>query len=165
METPKPEGLNITYYLSLVSRKRWLLIVPFCLALIVGSVLAVKLPKTYEATTLILVQPQRVPEKLVQPVVDANIENRISNLSQQILSRSNLEKVIERFKLFSSDQEKNMLSEDKIESLRKRITVEVSRTAHPQGRRIVFDRVPGRRPQADHAGHQRPWRPFSSTKT
>jgi polysaccharide chain length determinant protein (PEP-CTERM system associated) len=129
MEAPKSEGLNIKYYLSLVSRKRWFVIIPFCLALIVGSVLAVKLPKLYEATTLILVQPQRVPEQLVRPVVDTNIENRISNLSQQILSRSNLEKVIERFKLFSSETEKNMLTEDKIESLRKRIKVEVSRTA------------------------------------
>jgi uncharacterized protein involved in exopolysaccharide biosynthesis len=128
MDTPKSEGLNFKYYLALVSRKRWFVIIPFCLALIVGSVLAVKLPKLYEASTLILVQPQRVPEKLVQPVVDANIENRISNLSQQILSRSNLEKVIERFKLFSSDNEKNMLAEDKVENLRKRIKVEVSRT-------------------------------------
>jgi len=32
---------------------------------IVGMVLAVKLPKIYEASTLILVQPQRVPEKIV----------------------------------------------------------------------------------------------------
>ena len=60
----------------------------------VGMVLAVTLPKIYEANTLILVQPQRVPEKMVASVVDSDIENRISTLSQQIMSRSNLERVI-----------------------------------------------------------------------
>ena len=156
MDTPKSEGFSFSYYLALISRRRWFLIAPFCLAVVVGCVLAVKLPKMYEATTLILVQPQRVPEKFVQSVVDTNIENRISSLSQQILSRSNLEKVIDKFKLFSSDKEKDMLTEDKIDSLRKRIKVEVSRTARPQGCRILFDRVPGYRPQDDHAGHQWP---------
>ena len=84
MRTAQSEGLNIGYYLTLVSRRRWFIIVPFCLAMIVGMVLAVKLPKIYEASTLILVQPQRVPEKMVAPVVDSDIENRISTLSQQI---------------------------------------------------------------------------------
>ncbi len=128
MNTPnRPEGLNIGYYVNLVARRRWLVIAPFCLALVVGMVLAVKLPRIYEASTLILVQPQRVPEKIVTPVVDSDIENRINTLSQQILSRSNLERVITQFKLFSDPGAAKMLIEDKLESLRKRIKVEVGR--------------------------------------
>jgi polysaccharide chain length determinant protein (PEP-CTERM system associated) len=125
MREAQTEGLNIGYYLTLVSRRRWFIIVPFCLAMIVGMVLAVKLPKIYEASTLILVQPQRVPEKIVSPVVDGYIESRISTLSQQIMSRSNLERVIEKFKLFSDPNSADMLAEDKVESLRKRIKVQI----------------------------------------
>lgn len=121
------QGRTLRYYWSLLARRRWLMLVPFCAAMAAGLLLALKLPKTYEATTLILVQPQRVPEKMVQPVVTAGIEYRISTISQQILSRSNLERVIENFNLFSGERE--MLPEDKIEDLRKRITVEVSRPA------------------------------------
>jgi polysaccharide chain length determinant protein (PEP-CTERM system associated) len=125
MNTAQSEGLNIGYYLSLVSRRRWFIIVPFCLAMIVGMVLAVKLPKIYEASTLILVQPQRVPEKIVTPVIEGYIETRISTLSQQIMSRSNLERVIEKYKLFSGPDSADMLAEDKVESLRKRIKVQI----------------------------------------
>ena len=125
MREAQTEGLNIGYYLTLVSRRRWFIIVPFCLAMIVGMVLAVKLPKIYEASTLILVQPQRVPEKIVTPVVDGYIESRISTLSQQIMSRSNLERVIGKFKLFSDPNSADMLAEDKVESLRKRIKVQI----------------------------------------
>jgi polysaccharide chain length determinant protein (PEP-CTERM system associated) len=125
MREAQTEGLNIGYYLTLVSRRRWFIIVPFCLAMIVGMVLAVKLPKIYEASTLILVQPQRVPEKIVTPVIEGYIETRISTLSQQIMSRSNLERVIEKFKLFSGPGSEDMLAEDKVESLRKRIKVQI----------------------------------------
>ena len=136
MNTAQSEGLNIGYYLSLVSRRRWFIIVPFCLAMIVGMVLAVKLPKIYEASTLILVQPQRVPEKIVTPVVDGYVESRISTLSQQIMSRSNLERVIAKFKLFSDPGSAEMLAEDKVESLRKRIKVQIG---DPKARRTMAD--------------------------
>jgi polysaccharide chain length determinant protein (PEP-CTERM system associated) len=129
MSAAQSEGLNIGYYLSLISRRRWFIIVPFCLAMIFGMVQAVTMPRIYEANTLILVQPQRVPEKMVASVVDSDIENRISTLSQQIMSRSNLERVIDQFKLFAGPNSGSMLMEDKIESLRKRIKVEVGRAS------------------------------------
>jgi polysaccharide chain length determinant protein (PEP-CTERM system associated) len=129
MKTPnRSEGLNIGYYLNLASRHRWLLLAPLCLSLIVGMVLAVRLPRIYEASTLILVQPQRVPERIVTPVVESDTENRISTLSQQILSRSNLERIIDKFKLFASGPAQNMLAEQKVNSLRDRIKVEVNRS-------------------------------------
>jgi polysaccharide chain length determinant protein (PEP-CTERM system associated) len=128
MNATRTQSANLAYYMMLVSRHRWILIASFGLAVSVGIVMAVALPKMYEATTLILVQPQRVPEKIVTPVVDADIEFRIGTISQQILSRSNLEKIIERFNLFSKGDEREQLMEAKVESLRKRIKVEVSQT-------------------------------------
>lgn len=128
MNTPnRSEGLNIGYYFKLIVRHRWLILAPFCLAVLAGMALAVKLPRIYEASTLILVQPQRVPEKIVTPVVDTDIENRINTLSQQILSCSNLERVIAQFNLFSDPKSAGLLIEDKLADLRKRITVQVGK--------------------------------------
>ena len=138
MSAVRSEGLNIGYYLALVSRRRWFIIVPFCLAMVVGITLAFKLPRLYEATTLILVQPQRVPEKTVAPVIDSDVESRIGTLTQQIVSRSNLERVIIQFNLFSDPNSSNMLMEDKIESLRRRIKVEVSRASRERERASSF---------------------------
>ncbi len=126
--TKRRERPSVGYYLSAISRRRWFLITPFCMAMLIGMVLAVKLPKLYEASTLIFVQPQRVPEKIVTPVVDKDVENRISTLSQQIMSRSNLERVIANFNLFADPKSRDMMIEDKLAILRKRIKVEVGRT-------------------------------------
>ena len=55
------------------------------------------------------------------------------------MSRSNLERVIDQFKLFSDPKAANMLMEDKLESLRKRIKVEVGRASPDEaGRRTRF---------------------------
>lgn len=123
----KKEAAQIDYYLGLVLRKRWFVIIPFCLAMVIGIFLTLTLPAVYEASTLILVEPQRVPTEYVKSIVSTDIETRISTISQQILSRSNLEKIIGDFKLFSSPEEQNMFMEDKLNSLRKQIKVEVTR--------------------------------------
>ncbi len=128
MEEAEKKSLDPAYLLGILSRRRWWIVLPFALALITGIALAIKLPKLYEANTLILVQRQRVPDKIVQPVVASDLEQRISTISQQIMSRSNLERMIERFNLFSGEEFKDVLLDDKIQSLRKRITVEVSRS-------------------------------------
>lgn len=121
------QQIDPRYYLSLLSRRRWYFIVPFCLLIIVGCLLAVKLPKIYQATTLILIQPQSVPKEYVRPVVSEGAESRISTISQQIMSRSNLENIITQFKLYGQKDQAGMFIEDKIADLRKRITIDLSK--------------------------------------
>ncbi len=120
----KPEGVSIGYVLDVISRNRWFLIIPFMVILLVGIVLAFTLPKMYEARTLILVRPQKVAKNFVQTMESANIDSRINTISQQIMSRSNLEKIINRFGLFSDPGGRELYREEKIALLRDRIKVE-----------------------------------------
>ncbi len=119
--------LKITpeFILELVIRRRWLILLPFCLVLITGIYLAFTLPKIYEARTLILIEPQRVPQQYVQSIVTIEPGERINTLSQQILSRTNLEKIINDFGLFRGPGQKKLYLEDKVENLRKQITIDV----------------------------------------
>ena len=114
------------YYLAVLSQRRWFFLVPVLLVAIAGLVVAIKLPKVYEASTLILVRPQTVPSDYVRPVVTDDLENRISSISQQINSRSNLEGIMAQYDLFS-DEAEDMFVEDKLAILRHRITVELHR--------------------------------------
>jgi len=120
------DKIQIDYYRGLIFKHRWLVIIPFCAALCVGIYLSLTLPRLYQANTLILIEPQRVPANFVKSIVSENIESRISTLSQQILSRTNLEKIMKEFQLFSKPENKNIFKEDKLEAIRKRIKIEVS---------------------------------------
>ena len=54
----------------------------------------------YEASTLILVESQKVPAEYVKSTVSTRIEERLKTLEQQIINRSNLERVIEQADLY-----------------------------------------------------------------
>ncbi|RJP77237.1 MAG: protein GumC [Desulfobacteraceae bacterium] len=118
----KPDQL-----IEIALRRRWFLIIPFCIAMIAGIGLALFFPKSYEASTLILIEVQRVPTDYVRSIVSSDLDARINTISQQILSRTNLEKVITRLNLFSDEKYKNMLLTDKIEIMRRKIQISVTR--------------------------------------
>jgi polysaccharide chain length determinant protein (PEP-CTERM system associated) len=123
----RDETFKLDYYINLIFKHRWLIIIPFCLAMIVGIYLSLTLPRIYQAGTLILVEPQSVPSNFVREIISTDIDSRIATIQQQILSRTTLEKIIERFKLFSNPGSEDMFMEEKVASIRKRIKVNVSR--------------------------------------
>ncbi len=120
--------INPDQILDIIVRRKWLIIIPLCISLTIGLFFTLTTSKTYEASTLILVQPQRVPTNYVRSVVTSSINERISTISQQILSRSNLEKIIDQFGLFENAT--GMYLEDKVESMRRRVKVKIERARH-----------------------------------
>ena len=123
---PKIDKLRVEDVVQIIRRRFWFFIIPLFFALPVGIYLAHTLPKIYRSTTLVMVIPQRVPQNYVQPIVSTSIESRLRTISQQIMSRTSIEKIIHDFKLFSDPEHKDMFLEDKIESVRSRIEVNVS---------------------------------------
>ena len=119
--------LSFEYFYNLAWQRRFYILIPLIGSLAAGLLLALLLPKVYEARTLILVEPQRVPSEYVRAIIPQDIRSRIGTITQQIMSRSNLEKVIEKFQLFSDPQHQNMYMEDKLEALRDQISVRVSK--------------------------------------
>ena len=122
----KPEDI-----IEIFLRRRWWIIIPFCLSMIVGICLIFILPKLYKAETLVLIQPQRVPTDYVQNVVTTDIDLMIEAISREILSRSNLKRIMQDFNLYSGPEYETMYMEDKISDLEEKISVELIRREIP----------------------------------
>lgn len=123
----KTDAIKPEHIIEIALKRRWYIIIPFCLSMLAGIYLAVSLPRLYESKTLIFVQPQRVPTDFVRSIISVDIDSRIRTISQQILSRTNLEKIIENFNLFSEPKHITMFMEDKVGDLRKRIRIDVTK--------------------------------------
>jgi polysaccharide chain length determinant protein (PEP-CTERM system associated) len=121
----KDEAFKIDHYINLVFKHRWLIIIPFCLCMIVGICLAITLPKTYEATALVLVKPQQVPADFARDIETADIGFRVKTMAKQILSHPNLEKIIDDYNLFSDPEQQDMFIEEKIADLKQRIDIQI----------------------------------------
>jgi len=111
-------------YVKIAWRYRWLIIIPFFLAAIGTYAVARVLPDRYRSETLILVVPQRVPQEYVKSTVTARIEDRLQSISQQILSRTRLERVIQDFNLYEKER-KTGIMEDLVERMRRDIEVQI----------------------------------------
>ncbi len=106
-----------------VVRKRWW-VVPVC-AISCGALsflVATQLPKKYTSQTLVLVAKPTVPVEYVRPVATEDLDQRLASMKQQILSRTRLEPVLEKFDLYHEDRKKVHL-EDLVERLRTAIEI------------------------------------------
>jgi polysaccharide chain length determinant protein (PEP-CTERM system associated) len=81
--------------------RKWLFIVPLIIGSVAGLAVSFELPEKYSSTTLILVEEQQIPEEYVTPTDKTPFSQRLNVISQQILSRTRLEKIIKEFGLYS----------------------------------------------------------------
>lgn len=82
------------------SRRKWLGILVVLLPLTAGVSIIMALPDLYQSTALVMIERQQVPEAFVRPTVTSQLEIRLQTISQEILSRSRLENLIQRFNLY-----------------------------------------------------------------
>jgi len=87
-----------------------------------------KLPKIYQANTLILVEPQKIPTNYVKPIITTPIENRLKTIQQQVTSRSRIETIIESEDLFPTLRGKTPM-EDLVARVNRGIRLEVRGTS------------------------------------
>ncbi len=88
----------------------------------IGVLLAMVLPKRYTSQTVVLVTRPTVGPKYVDPVSTEDLNHRLSTMQEQILSRSRLEPVIQKFGLYKDEVGKAHI-EDLVERLRNTISV------------------------------------------
>ena len=123
-KTTDREGFDLQRYLELVRRRH----LHFLIAMFLGW-LAVWgsswiLPARYKSSTLILVEQPTMPKDYVVPNVNEDLQGRMQNLTQQILSRTRLLHIIDELNLYPKDRHR--LSPDGIvEEMRKDIEIEL----------------------------------------
>ena len=93
-------------------------------AVLSAAVVAVVMlwPATYRAETLILVDQQKIPEKFVSATVNTELQDRLATISQEILSSTRLQKIIDNFKLYEKER-KTHVQEEIVEMMRADIKV------------------------------------------
>ena len=91
---------------------------------LVGFAIVLLMPDRYKATTTILVDPQKVSEKYVSPTVNSDPGQRLTTITQQVLSVTRLQQIIDDMHLYPELKGK-MSREEVIELMRKDITITV----------------------------------------
>jgi polysaccharide chain length determinant protein (PEP-CTERM system associated) len=114
-------------YLFAAWRRKWVLILPIVLFSGAAFLYARSLPDQYRSEARVLVLPQQVPESYVKSTVTSTLSDRLQVMSQQIMSRARLERIIQEFNLYPEER-KTSIMQDVVDQMRARdIHIDVPR--------------------------------------
>lgn len=124
--------LNLEDYLGIFKRRGWIILIPLVILPIITYSASYTVAPQYLSKTTILIDSQKVPDSLVKPVVSSDLDSRLASMREQILSRTSLQPIIERYNLYAN---KHMSMDDRIDLARKSIGIELitSEISHSGG--------------------------------
>ncbi len=137
VDDPSLEKTDWKKQWRLLCRRRWWLALPAFGVWLAVWALAWFLPAVYRSETVILVEQQKVPEIYVMPNVSADLQDRLQNMTQQILSRTRLLRIIEDFNLYPKLRA-HVTGDELVERMRKDIQVELVQASNRSGNLSAF---------------------------
>ena len=113
--------LSFDDYLTMLRRRAWVIALPTLVVPLLAYLVSLKLTNRYTSQTVVLVESQKVPESYVKPVITEDFGYRLGTMQEQILSRSRLQPILDRFQLYG--QPEGAQKEWKLAQMRKDIKV------------------------------------------
>jgi polysaccharide chain length determinant protein (PEP-CTERM system associated) len=117
--------LNAEDYVAILKRRRWLILAPVILMPVIAFGITFLIPAQYISQTLVLIEEQKVGDDIVKPVVTTSLDSRLASMREQILSRSRIQPIVERYNLFPSSR---LTMDDRVEMTRHAIAVKPIRS-------------------------------------
>jgi succinoglycan biosynthesis transport protein ExoP len=124
-EIREVEPISFTEIKGIIRRRRWQFILPFFCGWALVWGVSWLIPSTYRSGTLILVEQPSVPEKYVVSNIDSDIQQQLDSITEQILSRTRLRRIIDHLGLYPADR-KHRSPDDLVDKMRKDIEIELS---------------------------------------
>ncbi|MGI4854095.1 MAG: GumC family protein [Janthinobacterium lividum] len=130
--------LKVADYLGIAKRRALYLILPAIFFSIVALGISFFIAPRYISQTLVLIEQQKVSEDYVKPIIAADLDARLASMKEQILSRSRIQPIIERFNLYPGEK-----MDARVDATRKNIDIkpihsEISRANGLPGFFILF---------------------------
>ena len=117
------QEFDIRTYVNILRRRYLLLIIPALLVFTLAVATAYMLPRVYNATALILVESQQIPNDLARTTVTTASSEQMELIQQRLMARSNLLEIARNLNLYSEEQ-KRLSPTEIAEFMREAIQIE-----------------------------------------
>jgi uncharacterized protein involved in exopolysaccharide biosynthesis len=91
---------SLTDYLTMLKRRRKLLLSTIMIVTLIGVSIAYAIPAMYRSTSRFLIEQQNIPQDIVQSTVTSYVDEQIQEVRQRTMSSPNLLQLIQEFKLY-----------------------------------------------------------------
>ncbi len=110
-------------YVAMAKRRAIWVIVPLFIFAVAAFGVSYFISPRYVSQTLVLIEQQKVPDDYVKPVVTSDLDDRLASMKEQILSRSRMQPIIEKYNLYPK-----LGMDEKLEETRKDIDIKPIRS-------------------------------------
>src|SRR5271168_5260551 len=93
-------GLDLQRYFDIIRRRHMQFLIPAFLGWLLVWGASWVLPVRYKSGTMILVDQSTMPKDYVAPNVNDDLQQRLQSIKQQVLSRTRLLLIIDKFRLY-----------------------------------------------------------------
>ncbi len=95
-------GPVIKEYLDIAFRRRWWIVVPALLGVLFATLLFLRFPKLYKATTRAQIRPQTISKALLSPIVEIPSTELVSQITAEITSEKFVQELDKRLKIIGT---------------------------------------------------------------
>src|ERR1700730_7105523 len=92
---------SLIQYWDAIRRRRRSMFLAFFATWALACALAWLLPARYQSQATILIEKTKVPKQYVVPNVESNPDQQLETLTQEVLSRTRLQRIIDDLHLYS----------------------------------------------------------------
>ncbi|MEA2084740.1 MAG: GNVR domain-containing protein [Thermodesulfobacteriota bacterium] len=107
----------------ILGRRKWSFVFLFGIIFAIFLAVALVLPNIYQSSATVLIETQRIPPTLVPSTVTSYAEQRIQTITQQVMSRSRILRLIEKYDLLPEKRE-NLPTDVLVEKIRDRFSIQ-----------------------------------------
>jgi polysaccharide biosynthesis transport protein len=129
LEEQASQGLDLQRYLNTAKRRHLQFLVPAFLGWLVVWGSSWFLQARYKSGTTILVEAPTISRDYVTPNINDDLQERLQSIKQQVLSRTRLLAIIDRFHLYSGGR-RQLTPDDKVAMMSKDIDIELYQDPH-----------------------------------
>src|SRR3984885_5673728 len=101
--------LNMDDYLAMLRRRAKVILIPALLAPLAGFLVSYAFTPKYTSQSTILVEGQKVPDTMVQPVATEDLAARINTLIPQVTSQATLKPMLQ--KIYGPDKSEQSIDQ------------------------------------------------------
>ena len=135
---------DIQDYIIAIRKRKTAIISIFSVVLFLTVSIAFLLPAIYKSSSTILIEQQEIPPELVMSTVTSYAAERIQTIQARVMTRTNLLKIVDKFKLYE-DERKFETTEEIIARMQEDVSLDVisaevvdPRTGRPSAATIAF---------------------------
>lgn len=116
-------GPTLRELVGVARRQAWRMAAVAALLLVLGLPVALYWPAVYRSSATILVEEQEIPRDLVRSTITTYADERIQVISQQVMTRATLNRIIEKYDLYAKER-RYVSNEEIFDRMRRDIRVQ-----------------------------------------